>query len=288
MFALTIGSSFTYSPGTSDVQVWEAWANSADPVAGYAANADNYPPLASAILWVADQVLQPLRVGTFLNIKFSMFFFLSLTALVFWLWARDLKVTLILYFALLLNSVALGYLDIYFAPAFIFSLWMLEERRWLWFSLSFLVATLIKWQPIIIAPFCLLYILGIQNAHELRRVDYAGIFGKVVVPAAVLAAAVVVAFGPVPFLEAFYQALDNKFLSGNALNLNWIITHFLHVWDPNGRNSVGGQFGGLHNGLANSIMTHSLRIVLIPKLLFWTTYLLLLVLFFRCETLPIC
>ena len=27
-------------------------------------------------------------------------------------------------------------------------------------------------------------------------------------------------------------------LSGNALNLNWIVTHFLHIWGPN-------QFGGL-------------------------------------------
>jgi hypothetical protein len=65
-------------------------------------------------------------------------------------------------------------------------------------------------------------------------------------------------------------------LSARALNLNWIVTYFLHVWDPN-------QFGGLQNGLANYIETRSLRIVLIPRLLFWTTYLLLLALFFRCE-----
>jgi len=35
-------------------------------------------------------------------------FFLLLTAFLFWLWMRDLKVTLILYFALLLHTVALG------------------------------------------------------------------------------------------------------------------------------------------------------------------------------------
>jgi hypothetical protein len=110
----------------------------------------------------------------------------------------------------------------------------------------------------------------------LPEVDYAGLFGKAVAPAAVLTASMLVAFGPGPVLKAFDSALSNPFLSGNALNLNWIVTHFLHVWDPN-------QFGGLQNGLADCIPTSSLGIVLIPRLLFWTTYLLLLALFFRCE-----
>jgi hypothetical protein len=279
MFALTIGLSFTYSPGTFDVQSLEVWANNADnygPIAGYAANDGNYPPFASVILWVAEQVFQPLHAGTFLNIKFSILSFLVVTAGLFWLWTRDLTVTLILYFALLLNSVALGYSDIYFAPALILSLWMLKEGRWLWFSLSFAVGALIKWQPMIIAPFCLLYILGVDDIRKLPEVDYAGLFGKAVAPAAILTASMLVAFGPEPVLKAFYSALTDDFLSGNALNLNWIVTHFLHVWDPN-------QFGGLQNGLADSFVTSSLRIVLIPKLLFWTTYLLLLALFFRCE-----
>ena len=279
MFALTIGLSFTYSPGTEDVQLWEVWANNADnygPIAGYAANHGNYPPFASVILWVAEQVFQPLHAGIFLNIKFSILFFLVVTAGLFWLWTRDLTVSLILYFALLLNSVALGYLDIYFAPALILSLWMLNEGRWLWFSLSFAVSALMKWQPMIMAPFCLLYILGIHDIRKLSQVDYAGLFGKAVAPAAVLTASMLVAFGPKPVLKAFYQALSDGFLSGQALNLNWIVTHFLHVWGPN-------QFGGLQDGLADCIVTTSLRIVLIPKLLFWTTYLLLLALFFRCE-----
>ena len=280
MFALIIGLSFTYSPGgTSDVGSWHAWVENAanyGPVEGYAVSRSDYPPLASAILWVADQVFQPLRVGTSLNIKFSIFFFLSLTVLVFWLWVRDLKVALMLYFALLLNSVALAYLDIYFAPALIFSFWMLEERRWLWFSLSFVVATLIKWQPMIIAPFCFLYILGIRDIRELSQLDYSGLFGKVVVPAAALASFVVFAFGPVPVWKAFSDVLTESFLSGNALNLNWVVTYFLHVWDPD-------QFGHLQNGVANYIKDPSLRVVLLPRLLFWSTYLVVLALFFRCH-----
>jgi Gpi18-like mannosyltransferase len=210
MFALIIGLSFTHSPGTSDIEFWEAWVNNADNyglVAGYAANHDAYPPLASVILWAAEQVFQPLQASAFLSIKFSIFFFLVATASLFWLWTRDLRVALILYFALLLNSVALGYIDVYFAPPLILSLWMLKEGRWLWFSLLFALATLIKWQPMIIAPFCLLYILGIHDIRKLPQVDYAGLFGKVVAPSAVLTASMLVAFGPEPVLKAFDDAL---------------------------------------------------------------------------------
>jgi hypothetical protein len=38
-------------------------------------------------------------------------------------------------------------------------------------------------------------------------VDYAGLFGKVVAPSAVLTASMLVAFGPEPVLKAFDDAL---------------------------------------------------------------------------------
>jgi hypothetical protein len=113
---------------------------------------------------------------------------------------------------------------------------MLKERQWLWFSLSFAVACLTKWQPLIIAPFVLLYIHGIYQA---RQVKYTALLGKVVLPAAVLIALIVVVFGPRPIFLAFYVALTHQFLSGNALNLNWIVTHLLQLWDAN---LYGGVF----------------------------------------------
>jgi hypothetical protein len=50
----------------------------------------------------------------------------------------------------------------------------------------------------------------------------------------------------------------------------------LHVWNPD-------QFGALQNGSADYILSHSLRIVLLPRLVFWITYLLALSVFFRCQ-----
>src|SRR5262249_38730241 len=79
-----------------------------------------------------------------------------------------------------------------------------------------------------------------------------------------------------PVLRAFQAALSHKNLSGNALNLNWIVTYFLHTLRPN-------QFGGLQNGLATYILTESWKITLIPRLLFFSTYLLTLFVFVRRE-----
>ena len=46
---------------------------------------------------------------------------------------------------------------------------MLKERRRLWFCLSFSLTCLTKFQPVIIAPFVLLYVLGIQSLHQPRN-----------------------------------------------------------------------------------------------------------------------
>lgn len=279
LFSLLAGFAFTYSVGTTDVGIWQGWNNQAVAhglVAGYTNIHADYPPLASTILFVANQVLQPLRLSSFLGIKLSILFFLLLTTFLLWLWTRDLKVTLILYFALLLDSVALGYIDVFFAPGLVLALWMLKERRWLWFSLFFTLTCLTKWQPIIIAPFLLLYVLGIQEIRQWRQVDWKSLLLTIGLPAATLLGLALVVFGVQPVWLAFRASLSHEYISGNALNLNWIITHFLHVSDPN-------QFGGLRNGQADYIMTNSLRITLVPRLLFFISYLAALVLFLRRE-----
>ena len=279
LLSLFAGFAFTYSPGTGDTNDWHTWIDNAKTdglVRGYAENMNNYPPLASTILFLSNKILQPLHVDNILSTKISILFFLLLTASLFWLWTRDLKVTIILYFALLLNSTALGYIDIYFAPSLVLSLWMLKERRWMWFSIFFTLSCLTKYQPLIIGPFLLIYILDIQDIRQLSQFDWKLFFQQIVLPAAIMIIIILVGFGLKPIWLSFTSAFNHPYLSGNALNLNWIITHFLHVFDPN-------QFGGLINGTASYIITDSMRITLIPRLLFLITYLFALVIFFRRE-----
>jgi hypothetical protein len=279
LIALLAGLAFSHSPGTTDVGIWQRWLNNAmvhGLVRGYAANQADYPPLAHTILFAAGQVFQPLQVSTFLSIKYSILFFLLLTSFLFWLWTRDIQLSLLLYFALLLNSVGLGYIDIYFAPGLVWSLWLLKERRWAWFSLVFALTCLTKWQPLIIAPFMVVYLLGVEDIRQWRQLDGKKILLQLILPAAGVTALAALVFGPQPLWLAFRASLGHPYLSGNALNLNWVITHFLHVLAPN-------QYGALQNGLSGYIMTDSLSLTILPRLLFGISYLLALGLFFRRE-----
>ena len=66
------------------------------------------------------------------------------------------------------------------------------------------------------------------------------------------------------------------YLSGNALNLNWIITHFLHVFNPD-------RYGALIDGQAELIKTASPSLTSVSSLLFGLVFLVTLIKFFRSE-----
>jgi hypothetical protein len=279
--AALVGLLFIQSPGTPDVGAWLSWTNNAlthGLRVGYATNNDVYPPLASVILYCSNQFFSRFNVTNFIAIKLSILFFLWLSTFFCWLWTEDLKIVLVLYFSLLLNSVALGYIDIYFAPSLIVALWMLKERRFVFFSLFYAIACLTKWQPLIIGPFIGVYIMSISNLWKGRLSSIYWIVSQILLPAGSVVALTLATFGAGPIWQAFQLALSDEYLSGDALNLNWIVTYFLHLSSP-------GEFGSLKNGLANYIvLVHDLgAITLIPRILFFATYLVLLLVFIRGE-----
>jgi hypothetical protein len=290
LLAILAGLMFTRSPGTGDVEAWKFWTNNAvvhGPVEGYAANQDAYPPLASAFLFGAFRLFRSLApdIDSFSSVKLAIFVFLLLTALITWLWTRELKITLILYFSLLLNSVALGYIDILFAPTLLLSLWMLKERRLLWFTVFFTLSCLTKAPPLIIAPFIALYILDFRRIFSEPKAELKRLFLQVVLPAGGLIALVLVVYRVTPVWTAFNLSFRiHGCLSCYALNLNWIILHLLQVFQPD-------NYGGLQNGLAGYpgdeyrlVLTQPPpEIALVSRLLFWGFYLAALLLFLRSE-----
>jgi len=270
---------FQHSPGTSDVNIWQQWAYHVDTygvVQGYQFNHADYPPLSSVVIFCAVRVGRLLDMVAFSSIKWSIILFLFFTTFLFWFWTKDLYTTLMLHFALLLNSVALGYIDIYFAPFLVLSFWALKQRKLALFSVFFAIACLTKWQPLIIAPFIVLYILDLRQAERWKLSSLLRIFIRLLAPGAVLLGLTLSIFGFSPTWEAFRASLSHHYLSGNALNFNWILTHFLHVLKP-------GEFGGLIEGQANYIVTDSLQITLFSRLLFYAFYFIILVRFFRAE-----
>ena len=127
---ILITLSFLRSPGTEDVAIWQRWMINVDGlISGFEANQGDYPPFSSFILLCAAKMSRLISVNQFIGIKLSLSMFLFITVIVFWLWTKEIVLSGVLYLSLILSSVALGYLDIYFAPGLILSLWALKEKK---------------------------------------------------------------------------------------------------------------------------------------------------------------
>jgi hypothetical protein len=164
-----------------------------------------------------------------------------------------------------MNSVALGYIDIFVAPSLLLSLWALKERRLTLFAVFYVLAFLTKWQPLILAPFLAVHLA--RDHHALRRA---------LLPAAAVLLVTASVFGPSAMAQTWLTATSNDYLSGNALNFNWILTHALHLLYP-------VKFDGLVHGVASNIRTTSLAVTLAPRILFVLFYASTLVAFSRRE-----
>lgn len=255
------------SPGTFDVNKWMEWLHNVETygiVSGFKVNHEAYPPLSSSILFIVAKVSRLFQVDVFIGFKLSLAVFLLLTSIAFFIWTKNLFITTLMQLTLILNSMALGYIDIYFAPTLILSLWALKTRNLLLFTVLFSITCLIKWQPIIIAPFFLIYILNIKKKEDWKQIDFKSFMKLVLFPFLLIFAFVLYIFGS-ELLRALERAISDPFLSGLALNFNWVLTYLLHIFYPD-------TFGSLAEGHWELIMTNDLRIVALPRLIFFALY----------------
>ena len=267
------------TPGPGNMVTWVNWANQANELGlaeDYRINHDTYPPLTLLILFFVGKISHWFNLWIYTTIKFTIALFLLLS-FVITLWVtRNAFLSLIMMTALLINSVGLGHLDIFFAPVLILSLWSLKERRLVLFTITFCLSFLFKWQPLIIGPFIALYIIKIKNIKDWRDIEFGNIAKTVILPAAVILGLVFLSFGAKPVITAFIYGTDHHYLSGNALNMSWVLTHFLHVIKPE-------TFGPLVNGQADLIKGPPDSIKILPRLLFMLFYVVTLVFFLKRE-----
>jgi len=141
-----------------------------------------------------------------------------------------------------------------------------------------MITCLIKWQILIISPFILVYILNINSVNEWRQIDLKSLISQLLIPLTLILACVSLIFGFGEILGAFKNTYTmHNYLSGKALNLNWMITYLLHALDPQ-------QFGRLTNDpWAMTIRTNQLKITLLPRMIFTVVYFVTLLKFFRTE-----
>ena len=274
---------FLKDPGAGDLQsFWIKWANNANVYGvaeGFKANARDYPPLVSLILFCSLKVSKLFEISDFVAIKICIFFFLLLTSFIFFIITRDLLSTVLLHLSLILGSVALAYIDVLVFPFLILSFWALKKHKLILFSILFTISFLIKWQPIIILPFIVIYIIDINKLKEWKKINFKELIIKILSPAIIILIIIISIYGFRATRDSLILALSEKsFLSGNALNFNWILTHFLHVFQPD-------KFGSLVNGKALILKDINIPITLTvtSKTLFILLYLLTCISFFKSK-----
>jgi hypothetical protein len=280
VFLITLGIIFLYTQGAEDVKEWVKWGGNIDKyglIDAYSQDKADYPPLILVDLYSSVIISKLFGFEILKSIKISIFLFLLVTSLVFWFYTRSFIYAVALYLSLFLNSVMLGYLDIYFAPTLILSLWALEKQRKAIFLVLFIITFLIKWQTLIISPFILVYILNIKPVKIWKEIDFNNLFLQVILPAVSVLVCVSLIFGFNEIKNAFIIASSHHYVSGLALNLNWIITFILHIIDPK-------EFHGLLNKTWQMVIkTEQVKITLLPRLIFTIFYFTILYKFFKAE-----
>jgi hypothetical protein len=257
--------------GTEDVQTWRAWMDLLSErglVQGFAESGGIYPP--GTFVWLYGVIRAAALFGLprFLALKLSLALALALTSALLWSFTRDVTLALATFLALTWNGIALGYTDAHFAPALVLSLWALARGRPALSGALLALAFLVKWQPLIVAPFFVLWVAADGDrafGPSLRRVAsfLAGCLGVVALAFA--------AFGPT-LVASLRDALTHNYLSGNALNVNWILGYVLHLLRPDAFGApVGGPAALRHESLL--ISTTDPLLILPQRVLFAACYL---------------
>jgi hypothetical protein len=191
------------------------------------ANQADYPPLASAMLWVCGLLARPFHLDTFWTLKTACLVFLLISSALILTLERSILGAILLMPAFMLESTGFAYLDVFYTPLLILAFWALRNEHLKTFSIAIAGAALIKWQPLIILPFLLVHLLkGDNGGFSLKRA-WPGL-----IPGALLALMVLLGYGIENVKLAFGAAIGHHFLSANAFNLGWVITYLLHIFDP--------------------------------------------------------
>ena len=273
-----IALSLFFAPGSSDVEIWNNWMreiSNSGLIGGYTHSDTDYPPLAFGILSLVVKCAAGFGATSFVVLKCSLLLFLLATAACFYWFTRSLILTGALEFALVLSSMGLAYLDIYFAPFLVAAFFHLQRGNLNRGILLFAICCFTKWQPLIIAPFVCLYLLdsrldpSIARSHQLgsRIVPFVLAAGAVVLPLLLI-------FGAKIF-DSLHRAMTyHIFLSAYGLNLPWLQTWALHLINPD-------KYGGLQNGEIDIFQTRDVLVVGPTKVLFYVSYAIVALAFAR-------
>ena len=260
---------FLLSPGTGDVSIWFTWMNeiaSRGVIGAFSHTGTDYPPLCFFILGAVVGVAQTFAVSQFVVLKCALLLCLLASTAAFFAFTRNVLLAAALEASLILSSVGLGYLDIFFAPFLITGLFLLRQHCLNSGFLCYAASCMFKWQPLIIAPFLCLYVLSAARDRSGGRSRATSQAIPFLLSGLLILVPALAMFGGPALFDSFKRALTNhQFLSGYALNLPWIETWALHLIAPE-------KYGGIAKEGIGLILVHDPLIIWPNKILFYLTY----------------
>jgi len=227
LFALTVffTLAFFLSHGSPDVdRFWLNWmqllADHPRFRDGFDAIWADYPPLSILFLSGLQKLSMSFQWNVFVLLKSSVLIFLLATTGVYYYISRNIRTALLMHGMLLLSSIMLTYLDIYYAPCLLLSLWALRSGKWRTAIVLFAICCAIKYQPVIIAPFFLAYVWIMSRASQKEK-STLPILRFFFITGMSYLVAMYLLVGQ-PLFVSFYNALFHARFSFQALNIYWV------------------------------------------------------------------
>src|SRR3954453_10268100 len=223
------------SPGTGDVQIVLNWTDilyQNGLINGYSKIISDlhteYPPISHAILYLARAFGNTVGLSPLTSLKVTILTFQLSSTILILLWSESYWIAAAFNASLILSGVGLGYQDAWYAPPLIAAFWAFQAKRNVLGTALFMIASLTKWQPLIVAPFVGIYLFEISNLQSFREAIGKRLFWQLVVLVAVIIALLGIAFCLSPALPLWHE-MHHPYWSGYALNVPWVAEFFYNL-----------------------------------------------------------
>lgn len=303
IFLLVVNLSLLSGNGSPDTVSWSQYAYAAtiyvNPFRAQTNVDQRYPPLSTVIMSVFANLwkntigfrpptpLSELGSDYALSIKVSILFFYSLTIIAilqlvkFFKSSQKLKtldILLIIFttFSLIIQTQGLADVNIYTIPTLIASIILLYKRKYFLSGILLGITISIKWQPVILIPLFGLTLFNLRQMRLSLSRLLKFIAGFIPIPLIVWSLVVVQPGGVEAFNRSFdYLKNGAPMLSGQALNLNWVVTYLIHIFQPEKDVSLSHL-----SGLNRQIPTSVAPIIFQGYLFYFATFIIILIYWF--------
>lgn len=248
---ILLNLSWIPADGSSDHVSWTQYSLASieqpNPFVAQTLVDQRYPPLSTAILGVFAngwKILIGESEDYAIATKMSVIFFYFLTVFLLIklskaltdrtsLSIQDKMLVIFTTFAIVTQTQGFGDLNIYLIPSFFAAIYFLFKKKYFLSGLLMGITISIKWQPIILIPLFGATLFDLRNLFESLKRSLTFALGLVPIPVIVWVLVLINPEGKLAFDRSTDYLLHGApMLSGQALNLNWLVTYGIHIFTP--------------------------------------------------------